>query len=78
MILRRSIHKSPRKLGVDIVRYPLPDWLALPEHLLTVFSTFRDVGTEGLGMEAPAPAREAFPQAAHPVGLKVSVTRPDT
>ena len=55
MILRRSIHKSPRKLGVDIVRYP-PDWLALREHLLTVFSSFSDVGTEGLGMEAPAPA----------------------
>jgi hypothetical protein len=72
MILRRSIHKSPRKLGVDIVRYPLPDWLALREHLLTVFSTFRDVGTEELGMEAPAPALGWTSE------VKVSVTRPDT
>jgi FkbM family methyltransferase len=26
---------------VDIIRYPLPDWFALREHLLTVFSTFK-------------------------------------
>jgi FkbM family methyltransferase len=41
LILQRSIHKGLRKLGVDIIRYPLPEWLALREHLLTLFSTFR-------------------------------------
>jgi len=39
--LRGSIHEGLRKLGVDIIRYPLPDWLPLREHLLTMFSTFR-------------------------------------
>jgi hypothetical protein len=41
LILQRSIHNGLRKLGVDVIRYPLPDWLALREHLLTVFSNFR-------------------------------------
>jgi FkbM family methyltransferase len=40
-MLHRSIHKGLRKLGVDIVRYPLPEWLALREHLLTLFSRFK-------------------------------------
>jgi FkbM family methyltransferase len=39
MNIQRSIHKCLRKLGMDIIRYPHPDWLALREHLLTVFST---------------------------------------
>jgi FkbM family methyltransferase len=41
LTLQRSIHQGLRKLGVDIIRYPFPEWLALREHLLTLFSKFK-------------------------------------
>lgn len=36
--MKNAIHRALRSAGVDLVPYPIPDWLCLKQHLLLLFA----------------------------------------